>query len=354
MQLLRLIHAYMGLVIGVVLAVYAATGGALVFKDQIWQLQYPELRTAVSPASPTAHATAFRQILADFPSSVTAIKVPRGEIGAYHVYTTEGEALIRPNDHTLIDQWRWNETVTGVLSEIHFHLLAENTGKKIGGIIALVSAGLALVGLILWWPTRRSFRPRRLIARSFLRGELLRMHRDVGILSVVSVVLFSVTAAGVIFYPQARSILSNLFNEKAADILTVSAVTDKPEFGAPTDEQVAMAMAALPEANLIAYYPPSSNRSLHYFRFRHADEPHPNGRSAVYIRPGEKVAAQIIDARRAPTGERIAQFLYPLHAAMLGGGAYTAFAFVSAIAICIVALSGPLAFLRRRSRRKPN
>ncbi len=351
MQLLRLIHAYVGLAVGVILALYAITGGALLFKDEIWRMQYPELKAELHAAAPSEHAAAFRQALKNFPDGVNAIKVPRDGVSAYHVYTDDGEALLNAHDYSMIYQWRWNQTLTGVLSEVHFHLVAADAGKKVGGVVALASALLALAGVVLWWPTRRSFRLRRVPAQSLRRGELLRMHRDFGILSAVSVVLFSATAAGVIFYPQASAILNGLFSERAPDALTVTAAANIPEPGAPTEDQVTVAMAALPQARLIAYYPPSDSRALHYFRFRHLDEPHPNGRSAVYLRPGENFVAQVIDASQAPAGERAAQFLYPLHAAMIGGKAYTAFAIASAVAIGVIALSGPLAYLRRRSRR---
>jgi uncharacterized iron-regulated membrane protein len=349
-RILRVIHAYTGLALGLILALLAVTGGALIFKDEIWRLQYPELRAGLQATQAEGYATAFREIDARFPEGVGAIKVPRDGVPAYHVYTANGEALVSPENFAIIDSWRWYQSATGILSEIHFHLLAGGIGKNVGGFVALASAGLAVAGVFLWWPARRGFRVKRLLARSGKRAELLRMHRDFGILAAASIALFSITAAGVIFYPAARSLLNGLFSDRAAAEVTMAATANKLLLESPSEQQVVAALAALPDARLTTYYPPSASRATHYFRFQHPDEHHPNGRSAVYISPGDTVPLQVIDATREPTGERAAQLLYPLHAAMIGGPAYTLFACLSAIVITLIGVSGPLAFLRRQPK----
>lgn len=351
MQLLRKLHLYVGLVVGLFLLVLSVTGGVLIFKDEIWAVRYAELRQPLAVLSDADHAEAFATIDQLFPQGVRLVRVPRAGRPAYHVYLEDGEALIGQKDHQLIRHWRWYETPMGIVTDLHFHLGAGNVGKIAGGLIGLVAAAMALTGFILWWPLRRQFGLRSLWLVNLRRATLLRLHRDLGTLAGAFILLFTLTAVGIVFYPAVRGTLNAIFSDRP--VLTATPLPDtlSRQVPPPPAEAMRAARNSLPQARLISYSPPDGDSSLYYFRFKMPDEPHPNGRSEVYVRYPDEVLAHI-DATMQPLGERMAQTIFPLHAARIGGTPYRAVALIAAVGLALLSLSGPVTYLQRRTRNR--
>ncbi len=87
------------------------------------------------------------------------IKFPDQEMNAFHLWLHDGsEALVHPVSGRLISRWTWDETLTGMLFELHANLLAGEVGEQVNGYLGLLILGFVLSGLILWWHQRRTFR----------------------------------------------------------------------------------------------------------------------------------------------------------------------------------------------------
>jgi len=348
----RTLHRYAGAVISAFILLLAVSGGALIFKDEIWRLQYPEL--AVVPPAETAarHASAFHAIEQTFGDRIRMIRTPREGVAAYHVYLDGGEALVSPGNFSVIDEWAWYGSLTGVLAELHIHLLAGTAGRTAVGTLGLLLGAMALSGLYLWWPVRRQFRLQSLAPAGLGRAFLLRFHRDLGVLALPLVLLFGLTGAGVVFSGSAEAVLSMLLgSENGAE--AAPAASTPGGVPAPGVAMIARAQAALPDGRLMSWSPPRAGSAVHYFRFRVAGEIHPNGRSTVYVDANDGSVLQRSDARQAPRGTRAMHWLYPLHAVQVGGWGYRALAVLSALALAVIACSGLLGFIKatRRSKR---
>src|SRR5690606_37117316 len=137
-------------------------------------------------------------------------------------------------------------------------------------------------GLVLFWPFRARFALASFFPRNTSRLAWSRLHRDLGLLSSVPILLFSLTAAGVTFYGSAQMILGLITFSSVIDTDRPTIFTDQP-VGPATAEHISLAQAALPGAQLKSYYPPKTGDAVHYFRFRKEGEPHPNGRSTVFV-----------------------------------------------------------------------
>jgi uncharacterized iron-regulated membrane protein len=130
-------------------------------------------------------------------------------------------------------------------------------------------------------------------------------------------------------------------------------VADAPA-QAPDRAAIERAQSIFPGARLASWSPPAAGSRLHYFRFRQAGEVHPNGRSTVYMDAADRSVLSYSDALRAPRGEKVANWMYPLHAARVGGGGYRAAAVLTAIALSIMCLSGAVSFARQNTRKRKN
>lgn len=348
MRLLRTLHAYAGLILGMLLAMYGISGGVLVFKEDLWRFKYPALQVETAVADSTRQAAALENIDRELDGRYTAVMLPDKELPAYHVYTASGEALFAQATALPIEQWRWHESLTGIMTELHFHLAAGQPGKKAGGVIAILAILMAISGIYLWWPVRRSFRLDSLKPHSTKRIALIRLHRDLGSLTAVSLVLFSVTAVGIIFSSSTRAVLNTVLSVSEPTVMSVASSQAEGVRRTPAVAQIDAAKRVFPDARLVAWYPAKSSRPYHYFRFKLPGEPHPNGRSAVYVDLSTDRVLQSINATRQPLGERAWHWFYPLHAGKIGGRPYTLFTLLSAAAITVLGISGLWAYLRRR------
>jgi uncharacterized iron-regulated membrane protein len=351
MRWLRFLHRYLGVAALAFLLILALTGGALVFKQDIWRLQYPALRAAAQNPDPAQLAKAFATIPQAVPGRVLLIRTPETGQPAFHVYYEGGEALFEQDTLALIDSWAWQETLSGILTQIHYRLAAGDAGKQFVGALGLVAGFMACTGIFLWWPTRRQFKWRSLAPRDLRRGSLLKMHRDLGVISALLIVLFALTGAGVVWGEPTRWLLNALLGGSPASAPRPVLATDAPA-QAPGRAAIERAQSIFPGARLASWSPPAAGSRVHYFRFRQDGEAHPNGRSTVYMDAADRSVLSSSDALGAPRGEKVANWMYPLHAARVGGAGYRAAAVVAAIALSLMCLSGAVSFARQYARKR--
>lgn len=351
MGLLRSLHRWTGLTAATFLLLLALSGGALIFKEEIWALRYPALGAPLAVQSAADHAAAFEAGLDAFPGRVSMVRTPREGLPAYHLYLQGGEALLHQTTHEVIDEWAWFETPTGVLTELHFHFVAGDAGRVFVGILGLIGGCMAASGLWLWWPVRRQFRLGSLWPERFSRLHVLRMHRDLGALSAALVVLFALTGAAVVFGDAARF----LFNAVLVGQSTESPAPRSEVTGpiSPLDAGIIESVQGLlPQASLRSWSPPADGSGVHYFRLRQPAEPHPNGRSTVYVDAISGTVLQSSNATAMSAGDRLANWMYPLHSASIGGWAYRIVALLSALTLAVMSVTGALSFFKKRAVRK--
>jgi uncharacterized iron-regulated membrane protein len=173
----------------------------------------------------------------------------------------------------------------------------------------------------------------------------LRLHRDLGAVAATFILLFGLTGAGVVFGDTSRLLFNIMLNGHATSESPPR--RDAPNrIEMPDRESIQSAQSELPRATLMSYSPPAPGNAVHYFRFRQPGEVHPNGRSTVYLDAVNGTVLRSIDATRVPVGDRVANWMYPLHAAKIGGWPYRLLALATAIALGAMSVSGVASFLQ--------
>lgn len=345
MRWLRLLHRYLGFVAAGLLLVLAVTGGVLIFKEEIWRLRFPDLAEPLLERSSRDHAQAIAAIAARHGEKVVLVRVPQPEVRAYHVYLRDGEALWRQDGSGLIHEWAWYASPLGILTELHTHLAAGEFGKQALGVLGFVTAFMAITGVVIWWPVRRQFRLAALAPANLRRITLLRLHRDLGSLAAAFIILFAVTASAVVYGPTTRALFNSLLapGVEPSPAPRVQAQSPVPP---PSAAMVERVREAFPQARLKSWSPPPRGSAVHYFRVRQPGEVHPNGRSTVRVNARDGQIVLATDATLDPAGDRLANWMYPLHAATWGGWPYRLVALMSAIALGVISLTGMVCFVR--------
>jgi uncharacterized iron-regulated membrane protein len=361
LNILRIIHRWVGLVLALIVAAVAVSGGLLLLRGPYERAKYPSLAKPLSSAAPTTEALAreaavvtsiearFRQ---DGSGGVRTIKFPREGANAFHVYLDdESEAFIDPERGDLIARWTWRDSLPAFLFELHAHLLAENAGKTVNGIGALFMLFLTLTGIILWWPRKSgAFRLRRSLPRSASAGELLRSHAATGAIAAIPILVFAATGAAIVFYTPVNAALSAMFDQRTPlkpDAVVKPRPAGQADEMRPWAERLARVRATFPEGHLVMYSPGRGKNAAQSFRLRLPGEWHPNGRSYVLLNPYDGAVAQSIDARQQGLGTRIAHAIYPIHAATVGGLPYLLFTIVAAVSLAWLAIGGAAAWIQK-------
>jgi uncharacterized iron-regulated membrane protein len=355
LNLLRIIHRWVGLVLALIVAAIAVSGGLLLLRGPYERAMYPALAKPYARPLDAGALAREAAVVASIEErfrhdgGVRTVKFPREGTNAFHVYLDdESEAFVDPERGDLIARWTWRASFPAFLFELHAHLLAEDAGKTINGIVALFILFLSLTGIILWWPRKSSaFRLRRSLPRSAAPGELLRSHAASGALAAIPIIVFAATGAAIVFSTPVNAALSAMFDRRTP--MKPDAVVARQEAAdeRPWAERLARVRATFPEGDLVMYSPGRGKNAAQSFRLRLPGEWHPNGRSYVLLNPYEGTVVQSIDARRQGLGTRIAHAVYPVHAATVGGVPYLLFTIFAAVGLAWLAIGGAAAWIQK-------
>ncbi|HAD48782.1 MAG TPA: PepSY domain-containing protein [Idiomarina sp.] len=317
----------------------AISGSLLLFKNELLTLFYPQLYLQ-QPVSVTEAA----RIADSFSSGYALMPTPDrpwfevvNADKTHFYYSAAGELLLeRPY---LGDFVSW-------LVELHHHLALNDLGKDILGVLGLSSLLLVFTGLIRWWPRRGSFKRALTIrwANPFsLRGmqTLWQLHRCVGALLFIPIVIVLVTGTAVMYAAPVKSALTYLlpFQPQVKE----QSLPRQPLNN--WSQRLAIVPDVLPAAEARLLY--LENPQI---RAKHDAEWHPNGRN--YIQFSEQgTVNNVIDERATPLGNQVSNMIYPTHVAAVGGSFYLIVVLLSGVALILLPTTGIWFYVKRFSKR---
>jgi uncharacterized iron-regulated membrane protein len=236
----------------------------------------------------------------------------RGEAGAYAAQT--GEIITRWDS-----QWARPEIW---LFDLHHHLFAGEQGMAVAGFAGVAGIVFVVSGLVLWWRNRRMFEP-RLLPRKFARPQILRHHRDLGVMAAPFLLVSLITGSSLVFRPLTALYLGPDAPAVVTKVLAAPP-SEKTKLGDHIDWAgiIRTARERFPEAEVRSLALPRGESGLITLRMRRPEEWLPNGRTTLWFAAdtGALVAAR--DSEVLPRAVRAYNALYPLHAAKVGGLAY--------------------------------
>lgn len=310
LRALKTIHRWLGGLVGLGLAVLGLSGAALLWKP--WWVGAPLVGRAPSDAEVLAIVAAAGRLGAGH------VTLPSAEFGAAQAGLGEGAGAYLAHDGSLLARWAstWERPET-FLFDLHHHLLMGETGELIGGWLGIAAVLFAVTGLILWWPTRRTFRLKAVPAR-LTRPSIVRHHRDIGAVLALPILLAGLTGAMMVLKPLGTAVLAPL--SPKAEVAAWQAKPPPPPAGSSASPAwpaiLAAAHARYPDGAVRIIVWPEAPGEAVTVRMRRPQEWHPNGRTTLTFAPdGTLLAAR--DAPAAPLAVRARNALYPLHSARM-------------------------------------
>jgi uncharacterized iron-regulated membrane protein len=323
MRTVRLLHRWLGGLLGLLLAVLGLSGALLVYKDAWLRASVPHAAEAPR-LDPATVGAAVERLLADPRAAPNSVVLASRDVGVHRLYRDGEAGAYADQSGNVVVAWEsvWERPELW-LFDLHHHLLAGETGETVAGLAALAGLGFVVTGLVLWWRTWRRFAV-PLWPRPMARQAIIRHHRDLGALLAPLLALSLLTGTMMTLPPVANLLLSPLSSRAAME----AAAAPPPVEGGPLSPALdwpaalATAQARFPDAELRVIGLPRRPGELIRLRLRQPAEWLPNGRTAVYLDPADGRVVEARDALAMPAGSRAFSLVYPLHAAKVGGLAF--------------------------------
>lgn len=353
MRTIDLLHRWAGGLIGLLLAVMGLSGAILVHKDAWIILPHADNAQVQDVAALSATVT---RLTANPTARPESILFATRDFGLHRLRYSGEAGAYADQSGAIVTRWdsKWDRLELW-LFDLHHYLLAGETGETIAGVMALIGIGFIITGIILWWRLRKTFAFRLWPAR-MSRPAIVRHHRDLGIVLSPLLFLSMLTGTMLTLRPVATLLLSPWSPPEA-----IEAGLAKPEIkGGPLAERpdwtamLTKARQRFPTAEFRTLGLPRQPGDLITLRMRQPEEWLPNGRTTLWFAPEDGRLVSARDALTLPTGLKIFNAVYPLHAAKIGGLPYRVVMTASGLGLAVLGSLSVWSFWFRRRPLFPN
>jgi uncharacterized iron-regulated membrane protein len=355
-------HRWFALSLGWVLGMMGLTGALLVIAPPIDKQLHPQLFKVVAHnAADAEHRSTLpleairTKLSAEFGKKASlSFLLPRSADDSLSVLVRgawKGTVYIDPFSGAELGRRGENEGVVNFLFKLHSSLFMDDIGRSVLAIVALCYLLLLATGLILWWP-RGGQSGWRIELRKGLVRSLFDLHRVTGATLGVLIAVSVATGAYMAWQPL-RGFVTTLSGAKPMRAPALHlASRGTPGARLPLDTLVDAARAGFPQSRVYLVQVPAKEDLPVHVRLHLPDDPHPNGRTLVWVDPvdGKVLAAQRWN--RLDIGARAVAVVYPLHTGVLGGPVLEGVVMVNGVTLAGMALTGWWLWWRRRALRR--
>ena len=317
------LHLYLGLAVGIFLAVIALTGSLLVFSPEIDRFFNPQLLQVIPQSERIPLENVLQIVEKAYPQNqAVSILLPREAKEVYQVWIrSKSEEIVsvylNPYSGKITGTRIDKETFTGFILTLHAELAGGEFGHLVVGICGIVMLGITFTGLVLWTGWRNLSRGFSINWKAHWQRTVFDLHNVSGIVSVAFLILISATGTAIIFYTPVESALYWLTNEKPQPALTSHPHSSSSRQN--LDEILDQVNTVWPEAKTTFISLPLTPEATFKVRKKFPTDSHPNGISTIYLDQYSGKILQADSVNSASVANRILNSLYPLHIGSYGG-----------------------------------
>lgn len=358
--LLRRIHLWLGLSVGILFALLGVTGSALVFYVEIDAALHPEIRSAApAPGWPSpAWDRALETVRAAWPERHGEWRFEASDAGAGIParYSSGGHhgpramVWLSPDGSRILRQDQWGQYLMTWLYNLHMDLLAGETGRQVAGWSGIAMLVLLLTGLAAWWP-RGSWRKALAFKQDAVPLRRLHdLHKLCGLAGLIFLILLVGTGVMLALPDEKNWVL-----ERTVAPIDVAPHTRSAPSGAPPlplSRLLAAGHRAVPDARLVWIEVPGERDAPVRFRVQVPGDPSPRfPRSYVHVDRYSGKLLAVVDYRQGSASTTINTWLHPLHDASIGGLPVRILAVLIGLMPAFLLVTGLLHWRRRLRQR---
>ena len=343
------VHRWLGIALGLWFALVGLSGAVLVFEDPVDAWLNPELLTTAS-RGPRLPPEEIVERARNSPglAGVERVRLPTAEGEVYRLQMRTApsrggrqervEATFDPVTGALLGT-RGTDTfaldrphLLRTVYEFHRNVLLGTTGSNLVGIAGFALLASVVTGLVLAIPKKRSGWARVvwINLRASATRVLYDMHRSVGAVFLVLLLLTTVTGATLVYLNYVRDLVS-VFS-KVATFPTIPWVKGSPDEPAPFAQVVDTVRRGYPDRTITEIHLPLKATAGYLFYLHRPGDEYRLGDTIAWVHP---VTGQLLVERSDRTrnaGETLMHWLFPLHSG-------TAFGTPGMVAMCLTGLT---------------
>jgi uncharacterized iron-regulated membrane protein len=356
------VHLWVGIIIGLYIIVIGITGSILVFKTELATLSYPQLLKA-QPEHMQPEAT-----LAQVVDHARAAYPQHALITAYRPGTFSETFLMFMESEKSPQPWLYvfanpDGTIRGALNlksswltyvgELHYRLLAGQTGFLINGIGAGFLVLLSMTGLVLWWPgIHRWTRALKVNFRRNWKRINFDLHSVIGFWTVTIVLIWAISGVYFVWPKQVESVVNRISSTTAGtepEIEVPPAVAGK---SADIGTIIAQAQAASPGNQLAGIYLPEDPKKPFDVMLARGPIGDFTQMDHIYFDPSSGKQLGVWHSGINPTlGSKFVFWLGPLHFGVYWGLGIKILWAVLGLSLPVLTVTGALMYWNRSLRR---
>lgn len=354
-------HLWLGLGLGLFLAVIGLTGSVLVFWHELDAAINPglyqaapapgatrkpldELIAAASLAAPAGWNSAWVDASHENGNAVFGFYYPEASPAPEQAQSLN--IFINPTTADVVGRrvfyHAWNplkHSLAGFFFKLHYALLLGETGVTLVGVLAVLFFISVMSGLILWWPLTGNWRRVLTVKRKASKERLNHdVHQTAGFYSLV--VMLALLMSGIYFnLPEQFRWLVGQFSPLTPDIKATPQPLP-PTSAAVLEQALQKITHGLPQAQP-QYYSFSADPSVPFSAcFRNVPElrPYVLDTRCYQLNRSTGEVLEINDPAHGSSGDVFMQWQWPLHSGQ-------AFGWTGRILVCIAGLLCPLLFV---------
>lgn len=327
----RKAHLWLGLGLGGLFVLLGLTGSILAFYPELDALMHPEIRAEGSAPPDWDQAlitlrTAYPDKQGPWRLEVTGAP---GALPARYYQPPEREGYaFRPmmvwlsrDGSRIIRRDYWGEYAVTFIYDLHYRLLLGEVGGKVLGWSGFLLLALLLSGIWAWWP-RGSWRKALRFKRNAPAQRSLRdWHKLVGLSGALLLIMLTITGIMLELPDESDAALSAIgFSvEHGPHVHDTAGSATSAKMILPS-QAVQAATIALPGARLAWIETPSALQGVYRMRMQVPTDPsYRFPHSFVWIDGASGQLLAVEDARNAPPGVVVNNWVHPLHDGSAGG-----------------------------------
>lgn len=321
------LHRYLGLAMGFVLIIVGLTGSLLVFQKEINHFLVAQEFGHISPEEvPLSLESVVNTVKAAYDSSRNDLKLNKvympsepdeAIVFAFVAPNDKGtDVFVNPYTGAIMGE-RAGTTLIVVLYELHYALMAGDIGMTIVGIIAFLFLVVSITGIILWPGWRRLITGFKIKWNAHPKRVNFDIHKVVGIITVVFLILTAFTGFCWNFYNFTEPIIYALtFTKQRPEPVSVPKPGQSPLRLA---KQLKIGEAALPGAMVRSISFPTKPEDSLKISFKLPQENAECGQSNVYLDQYTGKVLRVDNSLKMPLGDRVLNSFTSLHYGTFGG-----------------------------------
>lgn len=319
------LHWYTGLSIGLLLAVVGLSGSIVVFKPEMEKALIPHL-SRVEPGKQTGSLQGMYNAVQRHRPQDKIINVAMygGSEAAwgFRLSSAQGRVQVYVNPYTgkVLGEDTYDDKFLQWVYDLHADLLGGTTGRLVNGLAGLLLTGLALSGIVIWWPGRKrlshgfSFHQ-----QTSWKGKNYDLHKLAGFFSAGLLVLVAITGAYFPFKDQYQALTAWTTSRPA--VLESPKLANPPTNLSPAHLNLVWhnAHRALPEGQpMLLRFPQAPNENFS-FRCALPGDWSRTGDNFVFLHQYTSQVIRVDRWQALPVGVKLMRAMFPLHFGTFGG-----------------------------------